>query len=80
MPLYVYRCRNNHIIQTVHSMTADPSIYCPDCGYIMQRKPQVFTWMRTAQQKIWDTIDENYAKVRQKKYKNVKRINQLKGQ
>lgn len=41
MPMYLYRCPNKHEINVTHGMTEAVKVFCPMCGEVMRRKPQV---------------------------------------
>lgn len=67
MPKYVYRCKNDHRIEVIHSIHEDPDICCGVCGCEMSRVPQAFTWYRDPSNTLLDKMDDGYRKYRKKK-------------
>jgi putative FmdB family regulatory protein len=37
MPIYEYRCENNHLFEVMQSMSDDPIAVCPQCGAPVER-------------------------------------------
>jgi putative FmdB family regulatory protein len=37
MPIYEYRCKNDHVFEVVQSMTDPPVKKCPECGAQVER-------------------------------------------
>lgn len=59
---YVYACDHpeHERLETEHSMTANPDIYCPDCDQLMHRVPQLFTWGHNPGQVLLDKLSERH--------------------
>ena len=37
MPIYEYRCENDHLFEVIQSMSADPVTACEECGAPVER-------------------------------------------
>lgn len=41
MPIYLYKCSENHLSEQIHSIMEEPKVVCSKCKKPMDRVPQV---------------------------------------
>jgi len=67
MPIYVYRCPEDHRVEMTHGIKEEPVVQCEKCGKPMRRVPQPFRFSLSAQGILLDWMDENYRRWRTKR-------------
>jgi hypothetical protein len=81
MPVYVYGCneKNHPRVEVVHGIDEDPAVLC-ECGAVMHRVPQLFSWGWDAGLMLYENMDDEYRAFRKGGRRGVTELHAKQGE
>lgn len=67
VPIYVYACEADHRKEVTHSVKVNPEITCGECGLVMHRVPQAFTFYNDPIHSFDKMMDDGYANMMERR-------------
>ena len=77
---YVYGCKNDHEKEVEHRMHEQPEIICDECGDVMRKIPQPFSFYMNPFETLTDRMTEEYSAYRRGGRRAVQEFNKKEGQ
>ena len=77
---YVYGCKKGHEKEVEHRMQEIPEIICDECGGVMHKIPQPFSFYMNPFETLTDRMTDEYGAFRHRGRRGVQEFNKKRGE